>query len=52
MSFVLLKIELSYAEEVGGWWGEVDEGGQKVQTFSYKVNKSGEATYNRVTIVK
>ena len=35
------------AESGGGGTGK---GGQKVQTFSYKVNKSWDITYNTITL--
>ena len=35
----------------GGGVGEVGGGGQKVQTSSYKINKSWECMHNKVTTV-
>lgn len=39
--------------KIGGVWkvGELDEGGQKVSTSSYKVNKTWEVRYTMMTIV-
>ena len=31
--------------------GELNEGGQKVETFSYKINTAGNVMYNMMTVV-
>ena len=47
-----------YREQIGGClrlgvgMGEMGEGGQKVQTFSCKISKSGDVMYNMKTTVK
>ena len=45
-----------YREQIGGcqsWreWGEMAEGGQKVQTSSYKIKSHGDLICSMVTIV-
>ena len=35
----------------GGWDGELDEGGQKVQTSNYKINSTRDVVYHMIKIM-
>lgn len=49
-NIVFIENRLVVARGVEGM-GEMSKGGRKVQTYSYKINKSWDVTYSKGTIV-